>query len=75
MEDFKREKVIHDHLKGIFNLSPLTETTHFAKTPCDCCGDTLAGERLNIVGMAGRKHTADKVELSCCVDCFGWLFT
>ena len=70
-----RKKKIKAYLQGIPNLSPCTQTEpYFGKAPCETCGSTKAGDRYEFIGTLGKKHTP-VMKISCCVDCYGWLFT
>ena len=75
LSDRTRGRIIHDNLQGIYNLAPLPEEPHFGELPCDCCKSPLAGERYRALGTAGKKHNTERIDLICCVDCFGWLFS
>ena len=66
---------IDKYLEGIYNLSPTAAESYFSWSPCECCGSPLGGNRYDFVGRLGKKHNAEIVKLSCCVDCFGYLFT
>ena len=69
-------QAIKVHLAGIVNLSPVVKGPYFSKSPCECCKDELAGDRYDFTGRVkvGDK-LKEKVEISCCIDCFGYLFT
>jgi len=71
----ERKKKIERYLEGVFNLSPAAKEPHFSSADCECCGDSLGGGRYDFVGRLGKKHDAEIIELSCCADCFGYLFT
>lgn len=62
-------------LEGIYNLSPVTAEPYFGKVPCDCCHNTLAGDRYKAIGTEGNKHNSPRIDLVCCVDCFTYLLT
>lgn len=66
---------IDGYLKGIYNLSPASEEPYFSRYPCECCNSSLGGDRYDFVGRLGKRHDAEITELSCCTDCFGYLFT
>lgn len=65
---------IDRYLAGIYNLSPTSKEPHFSRCSSECCGSTLGGDRYDFTGRLGKKHDAEIIELSCCVDCFGYLF-
>lgn len=77
----KHKAKIDKYLVGIYNLSPAAKEPYFSWSPCECCGSALGGDRYDFVGITGTKgtsgivHLGEKIELSCCVDCFGYLFT
>ncbi len=78
IKERNRIKKINKYLEGIYNLSPVTNKTqepYFSSKPCECCSSTLGGNRYDFVGKLGKNHDADKIELSCCVDCYTYLFT
>lgn len=68
-------KAMRKYLEGIYNLTPKAAEPYFSKTPCPCCGSTLAGERYEFTGTIGKKHTNERAEFICCIDCFEYLFT
>lgn len=79
----ERKRRIYSHLIGIYNLSPKSKEPYFSKAPCECCKSELAGDRYEFTGRVGVEHGGtsgyvnlkEKVDLSCCVDCFLWLFS
>jgi len=60
---------------GIYNLSPIGSKLYFSKSPCRCCGSTLEGYRRTFTGTVGKAHNNKRIKLSCCLDCFDYLFT
>lgn len=66
---------IDEYLEGIYNLSPVAKEPYFSWSVCECCGSTLGGDRYEFTGIVGKIHSSERIELSCCVDCFGYLFT
>jgi len=71
----KRYKTIMDkYLDGIYNLSPIESKLYFSKSPCRCCGSTLEGYRRTFTGTVGKAHNNKRAKLSCCLDCFSYLF-
>jgi hypothetical protein len=66
---------INKYLDGIYNLSPTASESYFSWSSCECCGSTLGGNRYDFTGTVGKAHNNERIELSCCVDCFGYLFT
>ena len=75
MEQLLRMKAIDLYLEGIYNLSPLPKESYFNWQPCECCGSGLGGDRYDFIGKLGQLHDSEIVEMSCCVDCFEYLFT
>ena len=77
METITKEHIakINTYLEGIYNLSPTAAESYFSWYPCKCCGNTLGGDRYDFIGRMGKAHDSEIIELSCCVDCFGYLFT
>lgn len=76
MKTEEREKKIYWHLVGIYNLSPITDREpYFSKAPCECCKSELAGDRYEFTGTVGKKHTDERATITCCVDCYTWLFS
>ena len=76
MEITKEHKdKIEKYLEGIYNLSPNATGSYFSWSPCECCGSILGGDRFDFTGRVGKKHTDQTIQLSCCVDCFEYLFT
>ncbi len=79
----ERKSRIETYLIGIYNLSPEAKEPYFSKASCECCKSTLAGDRYEFTGRVGIEHKdgsgnvnlKEEVELSCCVDCYTWLFT
>jgi len=71
----KRVK-ISKYLRGVYNLSPVTDKEpYFSKTGCPCCGDSLGGDRYTFTAIVSKSHAGERIELTCCVDCYTWLFT
>ena len=66
---------IDKYLEGIYNLSPTFAEPYFSWSACECCGSILGGDRYDFIGKLGKTHNSEIIELSCCVDCFGYLFT
>lgn len=67
---------INKYLEGIYNLSPTAKEPYFSWSPCECCGSPLGGDRYDFLGRIFEGNDLKEViELSCCVDCFGYLFT
>lgn len=62
-------------LQGLYNLSPVATEPYFSACGCDACGSELAGDRYEIIGIRGKKHTDPKEVLLVCVDCYLYLFT
>lgn len=75
MTDTERQKKIYWYLIGIYNLSPALTEPYFSKAPCECCKNMLAGQRHEFTGTVGRAHDNEQVTISCCVDCFVYLFS
>lgn len=76
MLDTERQKKIYWYLVGIYNLSPTTKEPYFGKSPCECCKSDLAGERYEFTGIVGKVHNNnEKVTVSCCIDCYLYLFS
>lgn len=78
MEEYKRR--IDVYLEGIYNLSPAAKKPYFSKAPCEYCKSELAGERYEFtgqvsIGMLENDVKKEIVELTCCVDCFEYLFS
>lgn len=68
----------NENLKGLYNLSPLAKEPYepyFSACGCEICGSELAGNRYEIIGIKGKKHTDPKEVLSVCTDCYLYLFT
>ena len=63
--------LIRKNLCDIYNLSPGGEQPYFGKAPCECCNYDLGGLRYKFTAFDGK----DTVELTACVDCYGYLFT
>lgn len=74
MLDTERQKRIYWHLVGIYNFSPKATEPYFSKTSCECCKSTFGGERYEFTGIVGKAHDGELVEITCCVDCFMYLF-
>lgn len=70
-----RQEKLYEYLMGIYNLSPAAKEPYFSWSPCECCKSQLAGERYEFIGIVGKKHDGERVEIACCVDCFGYLFS
>lgn len=66
---------IDKYLEGIYNLSPTANEPYFSWHACGCCGSILGGDRYEFIGKLGKTHDSEIIELSCCVDCYGYLFT
>lgn len=79
----ERKRRIDVYLIGIYNLSPKMKDSYFSKSPCECCKTELAGDRYEFTGRVGTERNdgsggvnlKETVELSCCIDCYLWLFT
>jgi len=53
--------------QGISNLSPVSEN-EFSTLPCDCCGTTLAGQRIEANGYNPKTKEIQTYDNICC-DC------
>ena len=71
----ERAKKIYWHLVGIYNLVPPNKEPYFSKAPCECCKSELAGDRYEFTGTVGKKHTNERADIACCVDCYLYLFS
>ena len=71
-----RQNRIKKYLKNIFNLSPAGKDPYFSWHPCELCRETLGGDRYDFIGRYFEDNNVKEIiELSCCVDCFEYLFT
>ena len=69
-------KTIKKSLKGLYNFSPVTDKEPvFSATGCPVCKSGLGGDKYTFTATQGRKHTAPRTEVECCVDCYTYLFT
>ena len=71
---------IRKSLEGYHDLNLSNKVKYFGKRPCDCCGDTLAGDRHEFTateaGIAkGPNGSRRHRNYECCVDCCVYLFT
>ncbi len=71
--DNKYVKKIQYSVSAVGNLSPVANDPHFSKAPCRCCDDQLAGNRYEFDAESTDKSNPI-IRMSCCVDCFGYLF-
>lgn len=63
------------YLIGCYNFVPKATEPYFGKAPCECCKSELAGDRYEFTATVGTAHRNERVDISCCVDCFMYLFT
>lgn len=70
----EQKEKLEKYLDGIYYLSPNATLPYFSSHPCECCGSSLGGNRYDFIGKLGKKHNAEIIELSCCKDCFNYLF-
>lgn len=61
-----KEKIPHDKM---LTLVPIGENwdNYFSKSPCECCGDWLAGDRIDC--QAITENGVDPFNYSVCPDC------
>ena len=74
MLDSAAKKHVLEYLEGIVCLSPAVDAEpYFSWSPCECCGSCLGGDRYDLTGRLDSV-TGDFIEVSCCVDCYSFLF-
>ena len=75
MLDADRQKIIDNQLVGLYNFAPLQKEPYFSWSACECCKSKLGGERYVFSATVGKAHNNEHTEISCCVDCFMYLFS
>jgi hypothetical protein len=69
-----RTKAIAENMDGLYNFSPLATEPYFSKMACETCGTKLYGNRHDFSATIGKRHDCRRQIVSCCVDCFMYLF-